>query len=122
MLIKDLRLKKGWTQEDLARHSGLSTRTIQRAERGESIGSESMKCLAAVFEIPFNSSKQRNLRDDTKCVDTHDIKWSRAEASAVKFAHSLFKTPKKSEPEPLTKIERDAINYGKSLFDKLKLK
>lgn len=122
MPIKDLRLKKGWTQEDLARHSGLSTRTIQRVERGERIGSESMKCLAAVFEIPINSLKLGQLMDDTNCTVTHHIKWSRAEASAVKFAQSLFKTPKKNEPEPLIKIERDAINYGKSLFDKLKLK
>jgi transcriptional regulator with XRE-family HTH domain len=33
--IRDLRLKKGMTQEELARQTELSTRTIQRIENGE---------------------------------------------------------------------------------------
>jgi transcriptional regulator with XRE-family HTH domain len=51
MIIRKLRLQKGWSQEQLAQLSAISVRTIQRIERGQSVGLESMKCLAAVFEI-----------------------------------------------------------------------
>lgn len=55
--MKSLRLKRGWSQEQLAEFSGLNARTIQRAEKGQSIGSESLKSLAAVFEVSADELK-----------------------------------------------------------------
>ena len=49
--MKSLRLEKRWSQEQLAQLSALNVRTIQRVEKGESIGTETLKSLAAVFEI-----------------------------------------------------------------------
>ena len=49
--IKKARLERHWSQEQVAEMSGLSVRTIQRIERGENAGLESLKALAAVFEI-----------------------------------------------------------------------
>jgi transcriptional regulator with XRE-family HTH domain len=54
VLIQKLRLKRGWSQEQLAELSGLSVRTIQRVERGESASTASLKSLAAVFEVDFS--------------------------------------------------------------------
>jgi transcriptional regulator with XRE-family HTH domain len=54
MILKELRLKKGWSQEHLAEISGLSVRTIQRLEKGEKAGIESMNSLASVFEVPVS--------------------------------------------------------------------
>ncbi len=51
MIIRKLRLEKGWSQEQLAEISGLSVRTIQRVERGQNPSLETLKSLAAVFEI-----------------------------------------------------------------------
>lgn len=51
MLIKKLRLQRSWSQEQLAEVSGLSVRTIQRIEKGQQAGLESLKALASVFEI-----------------------------------------------------------------------
>ena len=51
MLIQKLRLQRGWSQEQLATISGLSTRTIQRIERGQAASLETLKTLAAIFEI-----------------------------------------------------------------------
>lgn len=51
MLIQKLRLKQGWSQQQLAEASGLSVRTIQRLEAGSPASMESLKCLAAVFEV-----------------------------------------------------------------------
>jgi len=50
VMIKDLRLERGWSQEQLADCLGLSVRTVQRLENGQTPGLESAKALAAVFE------------------------------------------------------------------------
>lgn len=49
--MKSLRLEKHWSQEHLAQLSGLNIRTIQRVEKGESVGVETLTSLASVFEI-----------------------------------------------------------------------
>ncbi|NMP30707.1 Pr2TM family membrane protein [Thalassotalea sp. M1531] len=58
MIVKKLRLKRGWSQEQLSQLSGLSVRTIQRIERGQTAGLESLKSLAAVFEVELNILQQ----------------------------------------------------------------
>ena len=58
MIIRKLRLQKGWTQADLAQFSGLNVRTIQRAERADGVSLETVKCLSAVFEIPFEQLRE----------------------------------------------------------------
>lgn len=55
MIIRKLRLQRGWSQEQLAEFSGLSIRTIQRIERGQRAGLDTLKSLAAVFEVPLAS-------------------------------------------------------------------
>ena len=55
MMIQKLRLQRGWSQQQLAEMSGLSTRTIQRLENGKSASIESLKSLAAVFEVDFST-------------------------------------------------------------------
>jgi transcriptional regulator with XRE-family HTH domain len=54
MLIRKLRLERGWSQETLAEISGLSVRTIQRLERGGKASLESLSALAAAFEISIS--------------------------------------------------------------------
>lgn len=54
MLIRKLRLQRGWSQEQLAEMSGLSVRTVQRVEQGKSVSIESAKSIAAVLEIEFS--------------------------------------------------------------------
>lgn len=50
MIIRKLRLQRGWSQDQLAALSDLSIRTIQRIESGHKPSIESLKSLAAVFE------------------------------------------------------------------------
>ena len=54
MTVRKLRLKRAWSQEQLAQFSGLNIRTIQRIERGQKAGLESLKSLAAVFEVELD--------------------------------------------------------------------
>lgn len=57
MIIRKLRLEKGWSQETLAEVSGLSVRTIQRIERGGQASLETMNALAAVLETDMKTLK-----------------------------------------------------------------
>ncbi len=49
--LKSLRQQKGWTQQHLADVSGISLRTIQRAETSGSTSTDTIGALSAVFEV-----------------------------------------------------------------------
>ncbi|MBX9403448.1 DUF805 domain-containing protein [Lysobacter sp. BMK333-48F3] len=53
--LRELRIARQWSQEQLAQLSGLNLRTIQRLESGAKISTESLRALAAVFEVPAES-------------------------------------------------------------------
>ena len=63
-MIKKIRISKGWSQEQLAQFSGLSVRTIQRIERGHNAGLESLKCLAAVFELDISTLQKEKFSEN----------------------------------------------------------
>lgn len=53
--LRELRTARQWSQEQLAQLSGLNLRTVQRLESGARISMESLRALAAVFEVPAES-------------------------------------------------------------------
>jgi len=53
-LVKKLRTAENWSQEELGEACGLSLRTIQRLENGGNASIESVRALAAAFEIDPN--------------------------------------------------------------------
>lgn len=53
--LRELRSARQWSQEQLAQLSGLNLRTIQRLESGAKVSTESLRALAAVFEVPAES-------------------------------------------------------------------
>lgn len=55
MILRKLRLQRGWSQEQVAELTDLSVRTIQRIERGGQPSLESAKALAAVFEVDIHT-------------------------------------------------------------------
>jgi len=56
--LREARLKKGWSQQQLADFSGLSLSTIQRAESGKPIRIDSIQrlceCLQQTPEVRFD--------------------------------------------------------------------
>ncbi len=53
--VKELRKRKALSQDDLAKNSGLSLRTIQRVENGDTIPTaETLKRLAVVLDVATN--------------------------------------------------------------------
>lgn len=49
--IRKLREERAWSQDDLARESGLNPRTIQRIEQGGTASLQSQRALAAAFDL-----------------------------------------------------------------------
>lgn len=80
MTVRNLRREKGWSQEQLAQFSGLSVRTVQRIERGQKAGLESLKCLAAVFETDVS-----NLNQEQPMADNNYSFRSDADQAAIDY-------------------------------------
>ena len=70
MILKQLRLSRHLSQEQLAQMSGLNVRTIQRIESGHKASVESLKCLAAVFEVDIPT-----LNQETFMIDKTTSNW-----------------------------------------------
>lgn len=65
MSIQKMRLKRGWSQQQLADACGLSARTIQRIESGHAASVESLKSIAAVFEVHFLTLTETAMQNET---------------------------------------------------------
>ena len=61
MILKQLRLSRNLSQEQLAQMSGLNSRTIQRIESGHKASVESLKCIAAALEVDISTLSQETL-------------------------------------------------------------
>lgn len=72
MIVRKLRAKKGWSQEQLADFSGLSVRTIQRVEKGQKASIETLKCIASVFEVDIST-----LTEDITVIDKESDDWKK---------------------------------------------
>ena len=58
MIVRKLRLEKGLSQEQLAYMADISTRTLQRIERGAIASPETLKCIASVLETDFENLRK----------------------------------------------------------------
>ncbi|WP_230655895.1 helix-turn-helix domain-containing protein [Psychrobacter sp. I-STPA10] len=83
--VKAMRDANGWSQEQLAEMAGLSTRTIQRIERGQRAGLESWKSLAAVFDTTINEIQEES---DMNTV-VENSQFADEEAKALKAVRKL---------------------------------
>ena len=64
MILKQLRISRHISQEQLAQMSGLNVRTIQRLESGQNASVESLKCLASVLEVDVTTLNQEKFMLD----------------------------------------------------------
>ena len=69
-ILKQLRLSRHLSQEQLADMSGLNVRTIQRIESGQKASVESMKCIAATLDIDIETFYQ-----ETVMIDKSSDNW-----------------------------------------------
>ena len=106
MIVRKLRLRKGWSQDHLAELADVSVRTIQRVERGHPPSLETAKALAAVFEVDVTTfikehdDMTRTRNRNTEPSDAHDL------------AEELGLDKEELEPE-----EKEALEYAKGIKD-----
>ncbi|WP_243921213.1 2TM domain-containing protein [Novosphingobium beihaiensis] len=79
MIVQQMRLKHGWSQQELADLSGLNVRTIQRIERGQQASLESFKALGAAFDVDFSELQEQAVRDIAKTPEQIEV--------ALAFSH-----------------------------------
>lgn len=89
MLVKKLRLQRGWSQEQLAELVGVSVRTIQRIERGLTPGLETAKALASVFEVELSTFMPEVQTMDQKQTQHNAIAISDEEKAAMNYVKSI---------------------------------
>lgn len=106
MIVRKLRLRNGWSQEQLAEMTGLSVRTIQRIERGQPASLESQKALAAVFEV------------DIATFQNPEVKSEISQEQFIKepVMNTTDNTAQKEAPvEQVSDEETEAMKYVKGL-------
>ena len=101
--IKKMRLERHWSQDQLSDMSGLSIRTIQRIENGENAGLESLKSLAAVFEI--------NITDSDKTKEMEQIRKEEEYVQNVKGFYKLLAIAILSLVAPFIIAVNDSSNW-----------
>ena len=105
---KKMRLERHWSQDQLAEMSGLSIRTIQRIENGENAGLESLKSLAAVFEI--------NITDSDKTQEMEQIRKEEEYVQNVKGFYKLLAIAILSLIVPFIIAVNDSSNWNVFLW------
>ena len=66
MILKQMRISRHLSQEQLAQISGLNVRTIQRIESGKKASVESLKCIAAALDVDVKTLSQEKFMIDKK--------------------------------------------------------
>jgi transcriptional regulator with XRE-family HTH domain len=75
-LIRDLRIKKGMTQEELADKTEVSARTIQRIEKGEvDPRAYTLQMIAKALEFDFNLFVETEPDEEQEIKQTNSNNW-----------------------------------------------
>lgn len=80
MIVRKLRINKGLSQEQLASMAGVSTRTLQRIERGANASTETLKCLAAVLETDFTKLRKEQPMPSKTAPENPELQTDEREA------------------------------------------
>lgn len=75
MIVRKLRTRHSWSQEQLADFSGLNVRTIQRVESGQKASLETLKCLASVFEVELHTLTEEITVIDKEAEAWKELPW-----------------------------------------------
>lgn len=74
--IREARLERGWTHEELARRMGVNWRTVQRWQKGRLPRIDTLRRLAGVLDVP-----QSSFLDDDGAVTLSELRERLAELS-----------------------------------------
>lgn len=66
--LKDIRIRKGWSQSFVADQLGIAQRTISRAECGEKVSQRTLKMLCGFYRVPIASIYNEEARETQRSV------------------------------------------------------
>ncbi len=93
MIVRKLRLKHGWSQEQLAELSDLNIRTVQRIEGGQKPSLESLKSLAAVFETSVSElQREPEMTNEVKITGEEQVVIDQVRAIKGFYSHLMTYT------------------------------
>lgn len=76
-LIKELRIKKGMTQEELAHRTEVSTRTIQRIENGEvDPRAYTLQMIAKALDVDFSLFVENETDESNEAKEASESSWN----------------------------------------------
>ncbi|HEX3009897.1 MAG TPA: helix-turn-helix domain-containing protein [Bacteroidales bacterium] len=112
--IKELRNRKGFSQEELAEKAGLSLRTVQRIENGETEPrGDSLKRLASAFNVSPDEIIDWQITGDNRIVNLLNL----TQLSFLVFPALGFLLPlmiwisQKDKVKNIDKIGKSIINF-----------
>lgn len=90
MIVRKLRLQRGWSQEQLAALTGLNVRTIQRIERGQQPSLESQASLASVFKVDISTFSDGDESMKNNATTTERVSLEADEREALDYVKGLI--------------------------------
>jgi len=120
-LIKDLRIKKGMTQEELADKTEVSARTIQRIENGEvDPRAYTLQMIAKALEVDFSIFTEDGPAEDEDLKNDKDRNWlAMLHLSGILplfFPTMIMRNRKKSDIKGITDHYRAIIGFQSSIL------
>ena len=117
--VRELRIKKGMTQEELAEKTDLNVRTIQRIEKGEvDPRSYTLQVIAAALEIEYNELVEESENKENQLME--DKLWlTLLHLSGIFFfifPPVIIWLLKKETVKDMNKHTVDVINFQISMF------
>lgn len=118
LLIKELRLKKGLTQEELAARTEVSTRTIQRIENGDvDPRAYTLQMIAKALEVDFSLFAEEELKEETNKDDRMVLAMIHLSGLLLLFFPTvLIWSNKKNKVKGITDHFYDVISFQLTLW------
>jgi len=120
-LIKELRLKKGMTQEELASVTDISVRTIQRIEKGEvDPRSHTIQSIASALGVEYDELANFDKYDSDDTTSSHDSIWipiiHLSGMFILLFPPILIWLATKNKVKGINKHAADVVNFQISML------
>jgi transcriptional regulator with XRE-family HTH domain len=101
---RELRIERGWSQEELAEIAGLSTRTVQRVEKDQTQDGQTLRAIAAAFNVSISDLKTDYWVAEAKPARSLLIQSAEDFGIAIRRAYHYFSYRSLVEPNDKAKV------------------
>lgn len=98
--IREFRIERGWTQEQLAEIADLSTRTVQRAEKDQTQDPETLAAIAAAFNITVRDLRTKYWVTESKPPKARLIETAEGFRTVIQRGYHYYSQQSLVMPKP----------------------